>query len=210
MKKNFTIVFCLALFFYVTPSHGQLKDQCATCFTSEISKSTKVDAHCTDYEIKVFYSGHCEHALSHFTVAVPSCFTVSNLSNSNNYAQEIGYDPTTGLTGFKIDNTSNFGSTSDQYFLVSFRLCANGSGCTACWKPAVAYKAGDCYELDSLKAVCPVLKAHLEATNVSCFGAASGQLNVVIDDGVPPYHYSCSNGSLASSASSLVEGTYIV
>src|SRR5882672_12599569 len=105
MKTILIIVFCLA-FLIATPSYAQLKEQCATCFTSEILKATKVDVACTDYEIKVSYSGHCDHALSHFTVAIPSCFTLSNLFNSKSCTQVIGYDPTTGLTGFKIDNTS--------------------------------------------------------------------------------------------------------
>ncbi len=209
MKTLLTIVFGLALS-SLSPLYAQLKEQCSTCFTSEITKSSHVDANCTDYEMKVFYSGHCEHALSHFTVQVPTCYTLSNLSNRKNNAQQIVYDPTTGLTGFKIDNTSNFGSSSESYFLVSFRLCGNGASCTSCWKPQVAYKAGDCYELDSLKASCPVLKAHLDTKNVSCFGSASGQLSVVIDDGVSPYHYSWSNGSVDASISDLLAGNYTV
>lgn len=209
MKTILTIIFCLA-FLFVIPTHAQLKEQCATCFTSEILKSTRVDGACTDYEIKVSYSGHCDHALSHFTVAIPTCFTLSNLLNSKSCAQEIGYDPTTGLTGFKIDNTSGFGSTPEKYFTVSFRLCANNSSCGSCWKPVVAYKAGVCYELDSLNASCPSLKAHLDTKNASCFGSANGQVTAVIEDGVPPYQYSWSNGSTDSSITNLMASSYSV
>src|SRR5882724_11740938 len=86
--------------------HAQLESQCPTCFTSEIIKAEKSNAQCTDYEIRVSYSGLCAHALSHFVVSVPSCATVTNLSNDQGYAQVFGYDPTTGLSGFKIDSVS--------------------------------------------------------------------------------------------------------
>jgi hypothetical protein len=157
--KNVLSLVCWIL---VTTSgaFAQLKGTCSTCFESQIVQATKVDAQCTDYVIKVSYIGKCEHDLSHFTVAVPSCASIQNLTNSQHYTSTIGYDPTTGLTGFKINNTTNFGSCAVKDFTVSFRLCASSS-CPQlqCWSPQVAYKAGNCFELDTIQAPCPVLHA---------------------------------------------------
>lgn len=206
------VVFCLA-FFKSISGDAQMKMLCATCFDSEIVKATTVDGSCTDYQINVFYTGRCDHALSHFSVEVPSCYQLSNLSNSLNYPEEVGYDPTTGLTGFKIDNTSNFGSSSQVSFLVSFRLCKNQTTCPLpqpCWSPVVAYKAGNCFELDTLNAVCPVLRAHVVAKNVTCFGGSDGQLSAIIDEGASPFQYAWSNGSTGSSLQNINAGTYSV
>jgi hypothetical protein len=196
----------------VLSASAQLKQQCETCFTSSITKAVKNGDHCTDYTIEVSYIGKCDHALSHFTVSIPTCSTVAHLYNSEGWAQVMGTDPTTGLTGFKIDNTSNF---CERYpknkFTVSFTLCSNSS-CTqtTCWKPTVAYKAGICFELDTLRAPCVHLAAHLETKNASCFNARDGQLTVVVDNGQPPYRYSWSNGSTGSSLQNIGAGTYSV
>src|SRR5258706_15968424 len=101
------LVYGLA-FCAVTSASAQLKQQCETCFTSSITKAVKSGDRCTDYTIEVSYIGKCEHALSHFTVSIPTCAAVSNLSNSESWAQLMVTDPTTRLTEFKIDNTSNF------------------------------------------------------------------------------------------------------
>src|SRR5258706_6942840 len=205
------LVYGLA-FCAVTSASAQLKQQCETCFTSSITKAVKNGDHCTDYTIEVSYVGECEHALSHFTVSVPTCATVSNLSNSENWAQVMGTDPTTGLTGFKIDNTSNFcESYPKKKFTVYFTLCSDSS-CTQtrCWNPTVAYKAGICFELDTLSAPCVNLSAHLEKKNASCANALDWQLTVIVDNGQSPYHYSWTNGSTLSSLQNLGSGTYSV
>src|SRR6185295_6111983 len=184
-----SLLACSLVFCALTSGSAQLAVQCETCFTSSITKAVKSGDHCTDYTIEVSYIGRCEHALSHFTVSVPTCSTVTHLSNSEGWAQVMGTDPTTGVTGFKIDNTSNFcESYPKKKFTVTFTLC-NGSSCneTKCCKPTVAYKAGNCFELDTLSAPCVNLAAHLEKTDASCFNAQDGQLTVVVDDGQSPF-----------------------
>src|SRR5882672_6194129 len=106
-RLRFAIVLGWLVFSFIR-SFAQLSPQCSTCFTSEITKAVKSGDHCTDYEIKVSYVGRCEHALSHFTVAIPSCAELKNLSHNQQCSQAIGYDPTTGLTGFKVENGNNF------------------------------------------------------------------------------------------------------
>lgn len=191
---------------------AQLKTTCETCFQSQITKVTPVNDQCVDYTIKVFYSERCVHDLSHFTVAVPSCYAISHLSNDLSCDQVIGYDPTTDLTGFKIDNISNFGSSNKKSFTVSFTLCSNDLNlCSpSCWSPTVAYKAGNCFELDTLKAVCNNLRAHLVQKNVSCNGLQDGQLTVVTDTGQAPFQYSWSNGATTASLINLIAGNYSV
>jgi hypothetical protein len=63
----------------------------------------------------------------------------------------IGKDPTTGLTGLKVDNVNNFGKEVDSFEL-TFTVCYT-STCGDDWKtwnPVVAYKAGLCVGYDTL------------------------------------------------------------
>ena len=64
---------------------------------------------------------------------------------------EIGTDPTTGITGLKVDGVNGFGKEVET-FKVKFTIC----GDYACketlndWDPIVAYKAGQCIAIDTL------------------------------------------------------------
>ena len=64
---------------------------------------------------------------------------------------EIGTDPTTGITGLKVDGINDFGKEVET-FKVKFTIC----GDYACketlsdWDPIVAYKAGQCIAIDTL------------------------------------------------------------
>ncbi len=191
---------------------AQLAATCETCFTSSLTKSEKISDQCVKYEMKVSFTGKCKHDLSHFTVEVPSCATITNLSNSENWKQVIGTDPTTGITGFKIDDINGFGSGSLKSFTVSFTLCSTSATCTTqkCWEPVVAYKAGNCFESEKIKPICPSLKAHLEKKDATCFGSSTGSLTAIIDDGTAPFSYQWSNGSTSTALTNIGKGDYSV
>jgi hypothetical protein len=145
-----------------------------SCFRTEILKTEKISDECTYYQFKVYYEGNCQHALSHYTVAVP-CGQIKNLTNTKNWDQEYGYDPKTKLTGFKIDNIPNFGETSLKSFLVSFKICASNEWCERkldCWQPIVAYKAGTKIFYDTLSNSC---SSPLVATLEKRMSLASGR-----------------------------------
>lgn len=117
-------------------------------FSSEIIKGTRVSENCIDYEIKVAYDGTKTFGLSHYSIGIP-CGTVSNISNSKNYAQVFGKDPTTGVYGLKIDNISGFGDKGADSFTVKFTWCSDNASCTK-QLGVVSYKAGQCVDYDTL------------------------------------------------------------
>lgn len=186
-----------------------------SCFQSEIVKSEKISAECTAYQIKVWFEDRCDHALSHYTVAIP-CGDITAVSNSENWKQEFGYDPKTQLTGFKIDDIPNFGerSCNVKSFFVSFTLCADSDRCQdtlRCWQPIVAYKAGRDVYYDTLGNNCPSsLVAAIEKTDATCYGAADGSLSVTVSAGEAPYTYAWSNGSTQASLTGVAAGDYSV
>jgi hypothetical protein len=201
---------------YVSAQSKNERDCSTNCFTTEVLSAQKLSETCTSYELKVSFSGNCGYALSHFTVGMP-CGKVESLWNSQNWKQVLGTDPTTGLTGFKIDDIPAFGETSLQTFTVKFNLCAVDESCKnklSCWQPQVAYKASGCINYQALTVSCKTLKASLEKKDVSCFGAKDGSLSVLIEEGQEPYSYLWSNfspeNSEGQSITGLSAGTYSV
>lgn len=197
---------------YVCAQPGKQKDCSTTCFSSEVISVEKLSDECARYELKVSYSGDCAHALSHFTVAVP-CGAIENIWNSGHWAQEVGTDPTTGLRGFKIDNTANFGEGPLNAFTVKFTICATDETCAAdmsCWQPVVAYKAATCVNYETVAVNCQILDGSLEKTDVTCFGAADGSLSVIVTEGREPYTFLWSDNVTAASRTGLPAGTYSV
>jgi len=81
-------------------------------------------------------------------LAIP-CGEVKNISNSENWQQVFGKDPTTGVYGLKIDNINGFGDNGAASFTVKFTWCSDAS----CDKTLgeVAYKAGLCIDYGTLK-----------------------------------------------------------
>ena len=131
--------------------HSCNENHQATCegnsFSSEIVSETKISETCTEYKIKVSYDGTKSFGLSHYSIGIP-CGEINNISNSRNWKQVIGKDPTTGVYGLKIDNISGFGERGADSFIVKFRWCSSAS----CSKQlgVVAYKAGQCVDYDTL------------------------------------------------------------
>jgi phenolic acid decarboxylase len=77
------------------------------------------------------------------------CGDIKKLSNSQNWKQVIGKDPTTGLWGFKIDDIPSFGKDSKTSFTVKVTVCSDST----CLEKlgVVAYKAGQCIDYDTLE-----------------------------------------------------------
>ncbi len=216
MKALLRILFILLPFFWsilALAQPGKDRDCLSTCFSTEVIRAEKISETCTSYEWRISWSGECAHALSHFSVAVP-CGTISDLSNSENWKQKFGTDPTTGLAGFKIDDIQEFGKTGLAAFTVKFTLCSSSDECAlalSCWQPLVAYKAATCVNYDTLTIPCSQpLAAYLEKQDVSCFGANDGVLSVLIEQGTEPFSFQWSNGQGTASVSGLEAGSYSV
>jgi hypothetical protein len=197
---------------YVCSQPANIRDCATTCFSSRVVSVEKISPTCTSYEMNVFFSGNCAHALSHFAVAIP-CGSIQDIWNSENWKQVVGADPTTGLNGFKIDDIPSFGETSLKSFTVRFTVCSSSEACSeslACWQPVVAYKAATCINYDTLEVSCRNLKASLQKEDVSCFSAQDGSLTVVVEDGQEPFSFSWSDNSTAQSLTGLSPGDYSV
>lgn len=206
------IPFLYSIYVSSQPQKQKETDCSTTCFSTEVVSANKLSGTCTAYELKVSFSGECAHALSHFSVAVP-CGIIQNLWNSENWAQVIGTDPTTGLKGFKIDNISGFGEGDQNFFTVKFNLCSTSETCKdqlGCWQPHVAYKASTCVNYETLTVNCKSLKASLEKQDASCFGAVDGSLSVAIESGKEPYSIAWSDNANGAVRSGLGAGSYSV
>ena len=127
--------------------HPKPEPDCeALDFKTEVVSVEALEGGCVRYQYKVKTEGTCRYDLSHYTVAIP-CGTVQDITNSRNWKQTIGKDPTTGLVGFKIDDVPYFGKSKGDYFTVSFVVC--GEGCNE-GPTEVAYKAGQCVVYETL------------------------------------------------------------
>ena len=129
------------------PPQPPQTDCTGNSFSSEVVKGVQISETCVEYEIKVSYDGTKGYGLSHYSIEIP-CGTVSNISNSENWKQVFGIDPTTGVYGLKIDDISGFGEDGADDFTVKFTWCSDSS----CTKDlgVVSYKAGRCVDYDTL------------------------------------------------------------
>jgi hypothetical protein len=116
-------------------------------YSTTIVSKNEVTATCVEYEIKVSYDGTRSFGLSHFSIGIP-CGEVKNISNSENWKQVFGKDPTTGVYGLKIDDIKGFGEKGADSFIIKFTWCGDAS----CDKTlgVVSYKAGQCIDYDTL------------------------------------------------------------
>ncbi len=132
-----------------TGGGGSNDESCGDCFTSTIAQ-TSGDAGCATYTVNISTDGNCRYDLSHFVIAIP-CGEISGYSDTAGCPLVVGKDPTTGLTGLKVDNVNNFGKERDS-FTLTFTVCGSGD-CVKLlenWNPVVAYKAGQCIAYDTL------------------------------------------------------------
>jgi hypothetical protein len=212
MKKNLLMP-CLALILSSAAIAGDDKDCNYNCFNTTITSMKATEDGCYSYTLEVSYSGECTFALSHITVET-ACGTVTALSNSENWAQEIGLtDPTTGITGFKIDDIKEFGKSGPESFTIDVTICPDDASCAgslSCWAPVVAYKAGQCVAYDSISYQCSKLSASLTAENPACANSNDGSITIEVEDGQEPFSYSWSTGDTTKNLSGLPGGNYSV
>ncbi|HEY8937943.1 MAG TPA: T9SS type A sorting domain-containing protein [Cyclobacteriaceae bacterium] len=205
-------------------------------FSTEVVKAETNENGCIEYELKISHDNTVRYDLSHFAVDLP-CGTITALSNSENWDQVIGKDPTTGLTGFKIDNIPSFGKGSNLSFTVKVTICG-GSTCDG-KLGVVAYKAGTCVDYDTLNyeitnpnggggnnggggstggggtsgdstKTCSTLLASLVKRNITCYGNTDGQIIINTQSGKAPFTYQWSTGSTDSALYNISAGTYSV
>jgi hypothetical protein len=141
---------------------GGNNEGCGDCFKSDITQTSDGD-NCIKYTVTISTDGNCRYDLSHVVVAIP-CGQLTNYSDSKGWPLVLGKDPTTGLTGLKVDNASNFGKTVDS-FTIEFTVCGDNECLDQLknWNPVVAYKAGQCIAYDTLST------ATVSASNISIY-----------------------------------------
>jgi hypothetical protein len=131
---------------------------CDECFNTEpVAVATENDMYM--YTLEVSYS-NCNYDLSHYTIEIPACFEIVDYSNSMNWKMElVQEDPTTGLSGIKVDDIPSFGKDDQLPSLeVYFSLRPKNDDCafsSACFAPTVAYKAATCVYYQDTQSNCP-------------------------------------------------------
>lgn len=128
--------------------HGTNNEkECDECFYTNPVLISKLDDGFS-YAIEVNHDD-CRYDLSHLTIEIPSCFNIVDYSNSMNWKMgTVNNDPTTGLTGLKIDDIPSFGKDSDlTSFVIYLQLSSDDPDCEnklTCFTPVIAYKAATC------------------------------------------------------------------
>ncbi len=186
---------------------------CDNKFSTELV-SMEENGDCITFTLNITVGADNKYGLSHYTVAIP-CGTVSNVISSENWAIENpSSDPTTGLSGFKIDEISGFGEDGIAgSFSLEYTVCSEDSECLNALKDSiyVAYKAATCVFYESIYPVPGVsFDASVYHSDVSCYGGNNGSAGIEIVSGTPPYSFEWSNGSTLQDVSGLRAGEYSV
>lgn len=212
MKKNLLIP-CLTLMLSTAAIAGDDKNCDNSCFNTTITSMETTEDGCYKYTLSVSYSGDCSYALSHLAVET-SCGTITSLSNSENWKQESEFtDPTTGISGFKIDEIQEFGKSGPESFTIDVTICPDNTSCAnnlSCWAPVVAYKAGKCVAYDSISYQCSQLSASLVPENPACADSNDGSVTIEVEEGLAPFTYSWSTGDTTKTLNGLSGGNYSV
>lgn len=204
------------LFLFAQPTNKKWpnphNDCSGNCFSAQVISASGGANGCTDYEMRISHDGSCRYGLSHLVVELP-CGYVRNVEAKGGCSYNFGKDPTTGLTGLKIEGPQNFGKGFPNSFTFKFTWC-NSASCLPgdCWEPRVAFKAATCVDYDTASNSCnaPSLKATVQKRNTNCSGNADGRLTVSAEGGQGPYTYSWSTGCDESTIDKLPEGNYTV
>ena len=129
---------------------------CDECFHTELIDITE-SPNGYVYEFSVDHED-CRYDLSHMTIEIPDCYEVNQYSNSMNWKMEVtAKDPTTGLSGIKVDDIPSFGKDANSSFTVKLELTTDDRDCKAdmkCFAPTIAYKASTCVYEEVLNSIC--------------------------------------------------------
>jgi|GEM_PF-1511859 len=210
--KFIPAVILTGLLFFTSPTANAATNgnDCSGGFTTTI-ESVQVEGQCVVFELFIEATGSSKFALSHFIASVP-CGEISAASNSKGWKMEYPVtDPTTGVTGIKVDDISGFGENGPDSFRLTYTVCATDETCLDMLSQQsfeVAYKAGTCISKEEITPVNQPLTANLETTHLSCFGAKNGSIVVSVNGGVPPYQFQWSNGDTSQNIENLPEETY--
>ncbi|WP_291858292.1 SprB repeat-containing protein [Marinilabilia sp.] len=200
------------LLFFTSPtaSAATRQEDCSDGFATTI-ESVQVEDQCVVLELLIEATGTSKFALSHFIAEVP-CGEISAASNSEGWKMEYPVtDPTSGVTGIKVDDISGFGENGPETFRLTYTVCATDDTCLDMILQQsfeVAYKAGTCISKEVITPVNQPLSANLEATHLTCFGADNGNIVVTVNGGVPPYQFQWSNGDTSQNIENLPKGIY--
>ena len=193
-------------------AYGQKSKECGTsCFSTQIISLEETEDGCFIYELEVSYQGDCKNALSNYSLEM-GCGVFSNASNSEGWPMELNKtNPTSGLTGLKVDGITEFGDESPlESFTVSFTFCP--TDCEegkSCFDPLVAYKAGQCLYTEEVDAQCILpLKVFTTSADLSCANADDGSLALEISGGEAPYQVNWDHGVSGLELNALSVGTY--
>lgn len=209
------IIISLVLFFITGILSAQetlstaIETECINCFSSEIIQISQEDD-CMNVDLMVYTTGPCNTALSHLVVEIP-CGIVSDIYNSENWLVESSItDPTTGITGFKLDDIHNFGDggSMDTVF-ISYTVCSSDPLCFDEIKSEInlAYKAGNCVFTDEISDKTE-MSLNLTPQNVSCYGYSNGAVYSEVTGGEEPYSYLWSNGTTGPDLLNVMAGSY--
>lgn len=143
------------------------------------------------------------------------CGSFSEVSNSEDWAMEVNItDPTTGITGIKVDNIPGFGKDPEfSSFEVSFTFCPDQEceGEIACITPEVAYKAGQCIHYEQVEVDCEEvapLSVTVQKHDPLCAGAADGGIELQVSGGLPPYLIEWNTGDTGPVLNGIPAGMY--
>lgn len=135
---------------------------CTECFSaSPVSIVKEDDGY--HYSMEINYED-CRYDLSHLTIGIPSCYEIIDYSNSMNWKMvEVNTDPTTGLSGIKVDDIPSFGKDPDlPSFTIDFILTVKDEACEddiKCFAPVIAYKSATCVYEENTTSNCYVEEA---------------------------------------------------